>query len=910
MSVRDSHFKEPRTIEVRGARVHNLKNIDVDVPLHCLVGISGVSGSGKSSLALGVLYAEGSRRYLEALSTYTRRRIGQQTRAQVDEVLHVPAAIALRQRPGIPDVHSTFGTSTELLNYLRLMFSRLSSYMCPNGHRVPPSLNVAAERPLKCPTCGIEFHGLSAEDLAFNSGGACPTCGGTGVVRTVDESTLIADPDLSLKDGAVAPWRQLMWSLMPQVAHEMGVRIDIPYKDLTDHEKDIVLHGPMEKKHILYVPKNKDHAAELDFTYYSAVNTVKNALSKVKDDKGLARVAKFLKSETCPDCHGTRLSKTARMPHIGNMNLAQVAALTLDGLRDWLPTVVSTLPDEMIPMAESIISETKEPIERLEQLGLGYLALDRASSTLSNGERQRVQLARAVRTRTTGVLYVLDEPSIGLHPSNVEGLLGVMDDLLEDGNSVVFVDHDVQVLRRADWIIEIGPGSGADGGRVIAQGPIDSIESNPASRIGPFLSGRQVVRRRHDSEKNAEDATRDDNRKDANAGSGSGAKSAENGLFDEGRIQLDTDSIHTVHPLDVAIPEGKLTAVTGVSGSGKTTLVLESLIPALEAHISGRNLPSHVKSVDPADIKRVDLVDATPIGVNVRSTVATYSGVMDDLRKLFAKSPDAKSLGLKAGDFSYNTGSLRCATCDGTGQISLDVQFLPDVDIPCPSCNGSRYSEEAYKIRVCTEKGEIPNNADNNAKEPEYPKEPEDSKESEDSKEPEEHGDLEDRRGSDNPDGLSLPDMLAMTVDELLSVRCGIGKALSKLQTLHDLGLGYLTLGESTPALSGGEAQRLKLASEMHRDQNGSLFVFDEPTIGLHPLDVETLIEVLDKLIDRGATVLVIEHDLDIIANADYVIDMGPGGGEAGGRIVATGTPRQISSNPESITGRYLPHTM
>lgn len=844
----DSHYEEPRTIEVRGARVHNLKNVDVDVPLHCLVGIAGVSGSGKSSLALGVLYAEGSRRYLEALSTYTRRRIGQATRAQVDEVLHVPAAIALRQRPGIPDVHSTFGTSTELLNYLRLMFSRLSSYECPNGHRVPPSLNVAAERPLVCPVCGAEFHGLSAEDLAFNSGGACPTCGGTGVVRNVDESTLIADPNLSLEDGAVAPWRQLMWSLMPQVAREMGVRIDVPYKDLTEREKEIVLHGPMEKKHILYVPKNKDHAAELDFTYYSAENTVKNALSKVKDDKGLARVAKFLKSETCPDCHGTRLSAKARMPHIGDMNLAQATALTLDGLRDWLPTVKGTLPKEMWPMAESIISETDEPIQRLEQLGLGYLALDRASSTLSNGERQRVQLARAVRTRTTGVLYVLDEPSIGLHPSNVEGLLGVMDDLLADGNSVVFVDHDVQVLRHADWVIEIGPGSGADGGRVIAQGTVAQVEVDPASRIGPFLSGAQVVRRKG---KGA----------DGKASEGSPVVDGADGsdLFSDGGIHMDTGAIHTVHPLSVDVPVGKLTAVTGVSGSGKTTLVLESLIPALEAHIAGRELPDHVKAVGPAGIKRVDLVDATPIGVNVRSTVATYSGVMDDLRKLFAKAPEAKARGLKAGAFSYNTGSLRCMTCDGTGQISLDVQFLPDVDIPCPSCHGSRYGDEAYEVRVCTETG-----------------------------------------------GLSLPDMLAMTVDELLSVECGLGKAKTKLETLHDLGLGYLTLGESTPALSGGEAQRLKLASEMHRDQKGSLFVFDEPTIGLHPLDVETLLGVLDGLIDRGATVLVIEHDLDVIANSDYVIDLGPGGGEAGGRLVAEGTPAQVAANPESVTGRYL----
>ncbi len=877
-----SEYEEPQAIEVRGARVHNLKNVDVDVPLHCLVGIAGVSGSGKSSLALGVLYAEGSRRYLEALSTYTRRRIGQATRAQVDEVLHVPAAIALRQRPGIPDVHSTFGTSTELLNCLRLMFSRLASHVCPNGHRVPPTLNVAAERPIVCSTCGVEFYGPGAEDLAFNSGGACATCGGTGVVRNVDESTLIADPGLTLEEGAVAPWRQLMWSLMPQVAAEMGVRTDVPYQDLTDREKDIVLHGPMEKKHILYVPKGKDHATELDFTYYSAVNTVKNALAKVKDDKGLARVAKFLKSDVCPDCCGTRLSEAARAPRIGGMDLAQATAMTLDELRDWLPAVQASLPDEMQAMAASIVAETAEPIQRLEQLGLGYLALDRASSTLSNGERQRVQLARAVRTRTTGVLYVLDEPSIGLHPSNVEGLLGVMDDLLADGNSVVFVDHDVQVLRHADWIIEVGPGSGADGGRVIAQGTVAQVEGETSSRIGPFLSGARAVRREAGAAGGASAGAGAEG--DGAAGAeGPAVEAAGEGAEGTRMIHLDTERIHTVHPLSVNVPRSRLTAVTGVSGSGKTTLVLESLIPALQAHIAGRDLPAHVKNVDPAGIERVDLVDATPIGVNVRSTVATYSGVMDDLRKLFAKTPDAKERGLKAGDFSYNTGSLRCPLCDGTGQISLDVQFLPDVDIPCPECHGSRYAKDACQVRLCLDGGDAA-------------------------------GEVADGRtdaqataaGASGDQCLSLPDLLARTVDQLLAAGKGLGKAAAKLRTLHDLGLGYLTLGESTPALSGGEAQRLKLASEMHRDQEGTLFVFDEPTIGLHPLDVETLLGVLQRLIDHGATVVVIEHDLDVIANADYVIDLGPGGGEAGGRLIAEGAPAQIAATPESITGRYL----
>ena len=857
-------FTEPTAIEVRGARVHNLKNLSLDVPLRQLVGIAGVSGSGKSSLALGVLYAEGSRRYLEALSTYTRRRISQAGRATVDEVLHVPAALALRQRPGIPGVHSTFGTSTELLNYLRLMFSRLGCHVCPNGHVNAPTLNVAAELPITCSTCGVEFYGPSAEDLAFNSGGACPTCGGTGVVRDIDESTLIADPNLTLEEGAVAPWRNLMWSLMPQVAREMGVRTDVPYKDLTDAEKDIVLHGPMEKRHILYVPKNKDHATELDFTYYSAVNTVRNALAKAKDEKGMARVAKFLCESVCPDCHGTRLSEKARTSTIDGRNLAQVTALSLDELRDWIPTVAPWLPAEMRPMCDSITSEMAEPIQRLEQLGLGYLTLDRASETLSNGERQRVALTRAVRSRTTGVLYVLDEPSIGLHPANIEGLLGVMDDLLADGNSVVMVDHDVAVLRHANHLIEIGPGSGADGGRVIAQGSVANVEANPASRIGPFLAGTAKVRVR--------------------------TPVAPEHLFDEGAIALETGAIHTVHPLEARIPKGRLTCVTGVSGSGKTTLVLESLVAGLKASLAGTTLPGHVLSVDAPGIARVDLVDATPIGVNVRSTVATYSGVLDELRRAFAKLPEAKAAGLKAGDFSYNTGSLRCPTCDGTGQVSLDVQFLPDVDIPCPDCRGSRYGHEAEAIQMEVD---------------DYPGAP-------DATQGVELAETVARRASDHAADfhgvrtLSLPEILSLTVDQALAALAPLKKVHGKLEILHNLGLGYLTLGEATPALSGGEAQRLKLASEMRRSQDDTLFIFDEPTIGLHPLDVETLIGVLQKLIEHGATVVVIEHDLDMIANADYVIDMGPGGGETGGRIVAEGTPAQVAANQMSLTGRYL----
>ena len=819
----------PKIIKVRGARVHNLKNIDVDVPLNQIVAIAGVSGSGKSSLALGVLYAEGSRRYLEALSTYTRRRMTQAAKAQVDEVLYVPAALALHQRPGVPGIRSTFGTGTELLNSLRLMFSRLASHRCPNGHYVPPTLAVAAEQPLFCPECGGSVRAPGAEELAFNSQGACPTCGGTGIVRTVDESTLVPDESLSIDQGAVAPWQTLMWSLMKDIAREMGVRTDVPFRELTAEEREIVFHGPAVKKNIIYQNKTSGAAGDMDFTYFNATYTVENALSKVKDEKGMKRVEKFLKQGVCSDCGGTRLSAAARAPRLRGISLDQACQMPLSMLMEWVAGVPASLPEEMRPMAESICQSFQTVAKRLMDLGLGYLSLDRAASTLSTGERQRMQLARAVRNRTTGVLYVLDEPSIGLHPSNIVGLTGVMRDLVADGNSVILVDHDTQILSQADWLIEMGPQAGANGGQVVTQGTIPEIAQNRASQIGPFLAGTADIHVRD--------------------------RVCAGELFALGRIHLSTAAIHTVKPLKVDIPKGRLTVVTGVSGSGKTTLILESLVPGLAALSDGTTLPEHVLKLEAEGIRQVKLIDATPIGVNVRSTVATYANVHDELRKIFARTPDAKELGFKAGDFSYNTGKLRCPMCDGTGTIDLDVQFLPDVTIPCPDCRGSRYGREAYQVK----------------------------------------------RGD-----CSLPELMAMNVNAALETCKDLKLVCQRLEVLKDLGLGYLTLGEETPSLSGGEAQRLKLASEMGKSQSDSVFVFDEPTIGLHPLDVRILLGVFQTLVEHGATVVVIEHDLDVIRNADYIIDMGPGGGEAGGCVVAAGTLEEIAGSPNSVTGQYL----
>ena len=826
--------RQPDKILVRGARVHNLKNIDVDIPLNKIVGIAGVSGSGKSSLALGVLYAEGSRRYLEALSTYTRRRMTQAAKAQVDEILYVPASLALHQRPGVPGIRSTFGTGTELLNSLRLMYSRLANHRCPNGHYLEPTLLVAAGKELVCPECGVHFYAPSAEELAFNSQGACEKCGGVGTIRTVDESTLVPDESLTIDEGAVAPWNSLMWSLMTDVCREMGVRTNIPFKDLTEKEKDIVYHGPAEKKHIFYKAKNSNQAGEIDFTYYNAVYTVENALKKVKDEKGMKRVEKFLKEDICPHCHGTRLSEKARAPRLRGISLDKACEMTLSELVEWVKGVPQSLPEKMRPMAESICESFQVTARRLIDLGLGYLSLDRAASTLSTGERQRMQLARSVRNRTTGVLYVLDEPSIGLHPANINGLNSVMHDLIADGNSVILVDHDTQILSESDWIIELGPESGSDGGEIIAQGIIPEIIKKQNSKIGPFLSGKvnTIIR----------------------------PKISKSDMFENGEISLSTSEIHTVKPLNVRIPKGRLTVITGVSGSGKTTLVLESLIPALENHINGKKLPPHVKEITEDGIKQVKLIDATPIGINVRSTVATYANVHDELRKVFARTAAAKEAGYKAGDFSYNTGSLRCPNCDGTGSISLDVQFLPDVDIPCPECRGNRYSKKAESIKYVSKTGEK----------------------------------------------YSLPEIMAMDINHALVACRDLNIVRQRLQVLKDLGLGYLTLGEATPSLSGGEAQRLKLASEMGRRQEDSVFVFDEPTIGLHPLDVRSLLGVFQSLIENNATVVVIEHDLDVIRNADYIIDMGPGGGNDGGEIVAAGTPEEIKAAKRSITGKFL----
>ena len=618
-----------------------------------------------------------------------------------------------------------------------------------------------------------------------------------------------------------------MWSLMTDVCRAMGVRTDIPFKDLTPKEKEIVYDGPMEKKHIFYKPKKGDTAlaTEMDFTYYSAKATVLNALKKVKDEKSMTRVSKFLKEEICPQCHGSRINQKANSTLLGGKTLSEVCDLPLRELISFLQKTVDELNSEVKQMGKNILEEFMLNADVLISLGLGYLTLSRASNTLSTGELQRVELARTVRNRTTGVLYVLDEPSIGLHPANVDGLISLMKELIKDGNSVVLVDHDTRILKIADHMIEIGPEAGAKGGQIIGEGTIEDIINNKNSIIGPYLSNKEEVKIRKEIPK--ED------------------------IFKLGKITLSTDSIHTVKPLTIDIPKGRLTTITGMSGSGKTTLILESLYPAIKAKLNNEAMPLHIKKLEAGWVNKINLIDATPIGSNIRSTVATYSGVFDDLRKLYGRiSPD-----YTASDFSYNTGKLKCQTCDGTGTISMDVQFLPDIEMTCDTCDGTRYSKEVEKTLY---------------------------------------------------NGYNIKDTMKLTIKEALEVFKDKKKIKDKLQILVDLGIGYLTLGESTPALSGGEAQRLKLASEIGKIQDDSIFIFDEPSIGLHPKDVQTLLQVFQKLIDNQATIIDIEHDLDVIKNSDYIIDMGPEGGYLGGRVVARGTVQDVKSSKESITGKYL----
>lgn len=824
--------KLPRQIEVRGGKVHNLKNIDIDIPLHQFVAISGLSGSGKSSLAMGILYEEGSRRYLEALSTYTRRRLKTGNKANVESVKHIPSALALRQRPAIPSERATVGTMSELLNVIRLVFSRLGRPVCPNGHAFGPDLKVAQAMSksgeemglLTCPTCGVEFYAYGAEDFAFNSTGACETCQGTGNVRQLDESKLIADEELSLADGAVASWRLPGRNFMPSVAEQAGVRINVPFKELTAKEKDFVLNGPQKKFKMDFRTSTGRVFHDFNALYENAHQAVLESAKTSKSERAQKKISEFFHYSTCPTCHGTRLKPKLLRQKAGGLNIAEVTELSLHALSEWKKQVLKTLPAEMDTMAQAIFAEFDDDLKPLLELGLDYLTLARNGNTLSTGELQRIQLARTLRTETTGVLYVLDEPSIGLHPDNINGLLNVFKQLVAQGNSLVVVDHNVDIVRAADHIIEIGPGSGDNGGQIIATGTPAQLAKNKNSLIGPYLNGTAELIARPIQP------------------------------VDPAKITIAVSEHYNLHDVKVDLPLNRLTAVTGFSGAGKTSLILDSLVPAIKAKAKGEGLPAQVSELD-SPLKDVISVDASPIGKTTRSTTATYTSIMDNLRKLFAKQPLAKERHYTPSYFSYNNKQGGCPECGGTGVVTLDVQYLPDMEQTCPMCAGKRFRPEIQAVKW---------------------------------------------------NGYSIVDILDMDVDQALNVFKAEPKILRELELLKEVGLSYLHLGESTPSLSGGEAQRLKLVKHLDHKQETTLFVFDEPTIGLHPLDVKVLLQVMQKLIDQGATIITITHDLNLIVNADYILDLGPRGGKHGGKVVFSGTVSELLAHPTSLTAKAL----
>ncbi len=839
--MKEEQTKIPMWIEVKDAYVHNLRHINVEIPLHKVVAISGLSGSGKSSLALGVLYAEGSRRYLSALSTYTRRRVTQASPAQVTAIKYLPAAVALRQRPVVPGRRSTVGTMTEMLNVIRLMFSRLASHRCPNGHQVPPTIEVARKMAvagdemgkITCPVCGVKFAVPAAEDFAFNSTGACPSCGGSGHIRQVDPQTLISDPAKSLQDGAVASWHLPGRNFMPYVIEQMGVRIDVPYQDLTAHEKGLVLHGE-KKQYKISIPSSTGRVFNMDHALYeNAYNAVEDTAKNTTNERTQARLNRFYNFAVCPTCHGTRLAPKLLTSLLDGRNIAEVSALTLSQLQQFTSKIVGHLPENMRRMATQIEKELTQSLTPLLELGLNYLSLDRVGASLSTGELQRIQLVKTLHSQTTGVLYVLDEPSIGLHPANVAGLIDVMQRLVRMGNSVVVVEHDPTIIAASDYIIETGPGAGQAGGKIIAQGSVSAIKQDPNSLIAGYLThDKKLVVRKPVS-------------------------SAD--IFAKGRLGLHVKDKFNLHNVSVAFPLQRLSVVSGFSGAGKTSLVLDSLLPAINASQNGRPLPSQVDHLQNEQIKSVKVIDSTPVGKNVRSTVATYSGVFDQIRTLFAHTADAKKHHYTASRFSYNVKSGACPTCNGTGTINLDIQYLPDMEETCPTCEGRRYNEETLKIKW---------------------------------------------------HGYTIADVLGLSIKDALPVFADHAGIAATLKIMNEIGLGYLVLGEGTPALSGGEAQRLKLTAQMGHEQNGTLFVFDEPTVGLHPKDVAVLLEVFERLLKQGATIIVIEHNIQIIANADYCLDLGPKGGNEGGKVLVAGSVKDLCNNQASITGKYLRTTL
>ncbi|MEU3046691.1 excinuclease ABC subunit UvrA [Streptomyces sp. NPDC006984] len=765
-------------VRVRGAREHNLRGVDVDIPRNALVAFTGVSGSGKSSLAFGTLYAEAQRRYLESVAPYARRLIHQVGAPAVGEVSGMPPAVSLEQRRSSPTSRSSVGTVTTLSNSLRMLYSRAGEY--------PPG----APR-------------LDSDAFSPNTAtGACPACQGIGRVHDTTEELLVPDPSLSIREGAIAAWPGAWQGKnLRDVLDALGHDVDRPWRELPAGEREWILFTDEQPVATVHPVRDAGRIQRpYQGTYTSARRHVLRTFAESRSNTLRARAERFLTSGPCPACAGARLRPEALAVTFRGLTVAEAAALPLTELAGVLSAgradgTARVLTDDLLARVATVT-----------ELGLGYLSLDRPAPTLSSGELQRLRLATQLRAGLFGVVYVLDEPSAGLHPADTEALLVVLERLKADGNSVFVVEHHLEVVRRADWLVDVGPGAGEHGGRVLHSGPVAELAGVEGSGTRRFLFGAPPRR-------------------------------AQAPRVPSGQLQLGPVTRHNLRGLRTRLPLGVLTAVTGVSGSGKSTLV-----GAITAGLAG--------------VERLVTVDQKPIGRTPRSNLATYTGLFDTVRKLFAATPDARRRGWQAGRFSFNVAGGRCETCQGEGFVAVELLFLPTTYAPCPDCGGARYAQETLTVLLR---------------------------------------------------GRNVAEVLDLTVEEASGFLGDVRAAARSLDALLDVGLGYLRLGQPATELSGGEAQRIKLAGELQRGRRGhTVYVLDEPTTGLHPADVEVLMLRLHGLVDDGHTVVVVEHDMDVVAAADWVIDLGPGGGDEGGRVVAAGTPAEVAAAAGSATAPYL----
>ncbi|MEV5969373.1 excinuclease ABC subunit UvrA [Streptomyces sp. NPDC051921] len=768
-------------VRVRGAREHNLRGVDVDIPRDALTVFTGVSGSGKSSLAFGTIYAEAQRRYFESVAPYARRLIHQVGAPKVGEITGLPPAVSLEQRRATPNARSSVGTVTTLSNSLRMLFSRAGSY--------PPG----AER--------LDSDAFSPNTAA----GACPSCQGLGRVHDTNEELLVPDPGLSIREGAIAAWPGAWQGKnLRDVLDTLGHDVDRPWRELDAKDREWILFTEEQPVVTVHPVREADRIQRpYQGTYMSARRYVLHTFSDSKSATLRAKAERFLTSEPCPVCGGSRLRPEALAVTFAGRTIAELAGLPLTDLARTLDAAGGT------ETARVLTGDLVARIATVTELGLGYLSLDRSTPTLSNGELQRLRLATQLRAGLFGVVYVLDEPSAGLHPADTEALLVVLDRLKAAGNTVFVVEHHLDVVRHADWLVDVGPRAGVHGGRVLHSGPPGGLAEVPGSATRRFLFDRAAV-----PERTAREPA--------------------------GRLRTGPVTRHNLRGLDAAFPLSVLTAVTGVSGSGKSTLVGALTEAAQEAEA----------------VTRVVTVDQKPIGRTPRSNLATNTGLFDVVRKLFTATDEAVARGYKAGRFSFNVPGGRCETCQGEGFVSVELLFLPSTYAPCPDCHGARYAPETLTVRLR---------------------------------------------------GLTIAEVLDLTVEAAAEFFADTPAAARSLRTLLDVGLGHLRLGQPATELSGGEAQRIKLAAELQRPRRAhTLYVLDEPTTGLHPADVEVLMRQLHGLVDAGHTVVVVEHDMDVVATADWVLDMGPGGGDEGGRIVAEGPPAAVAGTPESRTARFL----